>query len=193
MVIIDSYIKNCVVLDIETTGLNPEENAKIIEIGAVKVKDHKIVDKYHTLINPECEIPLDTLRLCEGLEQEQNKIYQSPKIEDIREEFLKFIEDLPLICHNSDFEEGFLKKYISGISQKFLDSCELACIVEPQLDAHKIDHLGKVIFDSKSYKENHRALDDAEDTLKILNCVWQDKIPENGKKFIQHPNSRFSN
>jgi ATP-dependent DNA helicase DinG len=135
----DSFLKEAVFLDLETTGLDTNR-CKIIEIGAIKIKNHKIDETFHTLINPEVTIPAFIYKLCSGLKEEDIK--RSPKLWEIQDDFLSFLEDLPIVCHNASFDKNFLLSQVDeNLPHTFLDSCELACIVEPQLEKHNLQYL----------------------------------------------------
>lgn len=99
-----SLLNNVIFLDIETTGIDSYSD-KIIEIGAVKIKEGK-VSEFSTLVNPKRQVPLNILDLCKDLSLEEIK--QARTIEEVMDEFLFFIEDLPLICHNGLFDIVFL-------------------------------------------------------------------------------------
>jgi DNA polymerase-3 subunit alpha (Gram-positive type) len=97
---------NYVVVDIETTGLSRHRH-KITEIAAVKVKNKKIVDKFHTLINPEVRIPEFITNLT-GIDNDLVK--DEPRIHEVLPDFLDFVEDHILVAHNATFDYGFLTK-----------------------------------------------------------------------------------
>ena len=169
-----SLLNNVVFLDFETTGLVPEEGAEIIEIGAVKIKNNEY-SEYHKLVRPKGEIPEVVFNLCKGLREDSEKIYNGPSIEEVKDEFLLFLEELPLICHNAAFEKKFIKKYIDPhIEEKkeLLDSCELACLLEPQFSHHNLNYLKQKLFYTAEL-ESHRALEDCYDTIGVVKQLVQ--------------------
>ncbi|MCK5107364.1 MAG: 3'-5' exonuclease [Nanoarchaeota archaeon] len=99
-------MKSYVVLDIETTGLSKHRH-KITEIAAVKIKNKKIVDKFHTLINPEVKIPSFITRLT-GIDNELVK--NKPLIHEVLPNFLNFLENEVIVAHCATFDYGFLLK-----------------------------------------------------------------------------------
>lgn len=112
----DEYI----VLDIETTGLSKYMH-NITEIAAVKIKDDKIVDEFHTLINPKEPIPRFITRLT-GITNEMVK--NSPTIKEALPDFLEFLGSTTIIAHNATFDYGFIeynaKKHLGKkISNKY--------------------------------------------------------------------------
>jgi ATP-dependent DNA helicase DinG len=165
-----SILNNLVFLDIETTGIDPVKD-KIIEIGAVKIKD-KIVTRFNTLVNPNRQVPLNILDLCKGITQEE--LDRAPQYGEVFKELLVFLEDLPLVCHNGSFEQSFLK-----VHNELLDSLELLAILFPELPEFNLQYLArKFIPDYK--EEQHRGLSDSEDTIKVINHAVSRFFYENG-------------
>lgn len=154
-------------LDIETTGLKFDSD-KIIEIGALKVKNGKIIEKFHSLINPQVPISFFITRLT-GLKEED--VISKPTIQQKARELFVFLNKHPIICHNASFEKGFLSA-IEGETPKntFFDTCELAALLYPTLPSHKLQSLLK-FFKIKD-TEAHRALIDAEDTFKLWKSLF---------------------
>ncbi|MBK1811124.1 DNA polymerase III [Clostridium sp. YIM B02505] len=154
-----SILNNVVFLDIETTGLNPLED-RIIEIGAIKVKDG-IITKFSSLVNPKMEVPLNILDLCTGINQEV--LDSAPELDEVMIYLVDFIEEYPIICHNADFEKSFLK-----VKNRFLDSLELIAILFPEFHEFNLQYLMKKLL-PKERKEIHRGLSDSEDTVEVVN------------------------
>jgi DNA polymerase III epsilon subunit family exonuclease len=104
--------KNCelgmpeqyVVFDLETTGLSPKK-AEIIEIGAVRVKDGKITEKFQTYVKPYGPIPPMITELT-GITEKMTE--NAPRIDEALPKFLKFIGDDILFAHNSSFDCRFI-------------------------------------------------------------------------------------
>jgi ATP-dependent DNA helicase DinG len=165
-----SILDNLIFLDIETTGVDPN-NDKIIEIGAVKIKE-KVVTRFNTLVNPNRAVSLNIFDLCKGLTQEE--LDKAPSLDKVWVELLAFIENLPLVCHNANFEKSFLK-----IDNKFLDSLELLAILFPELPEFNLQYLMKRFI--PVYKnEMHRGLSDSEDTVEVLNYAISNFFAESG-------------
>jgi DNA polymerase-3 subunit alpha (Gram-positive type) len=95
-----------IIFDIETTGFNPQTD-EITEIGAVKIKGCKIIDRFSTLINPEKEIPQDVVNLT-GITNEM--VRDKETIKTVLPKFLKFIGDSPVVAHNAKFDTGFIRE-----------------------------------------------------------------------------------
>ena len=82
-----------VVFDVETTGLDPDKQDKICEIGAVKVSKGRITDSFSSLVNPKRTIPEEVVKI-HGITQPQ--VDSAPCFKEVSTEFLKFVNDLPL-------------------------------------------------------------------------------------------------
>ncbi|MCX7843548.1 MAG: PolC-type DNA polymerase III [Clostridia bacterium] len=159
-----------VVLDIETTGLNPGKD-KITEIGAVKIKDGKIIDRFSSFVNPEMPIPSFITKLT-GITNEM--VADSPAIEPVMLEFLEFINGAVLVAHNAPFDLGFIRHFarVMGerISNPVIDTLQLCRKMFPGLDRYKLNivanHLG-IKLDN-----HHRAIDDSRATAEIfIRCL----------------------
>ncbi|MBC7087325.1 MAG: PolC-type DNA polymerase III [Tissierellales bacterium] len=159
-------LNNFVVFDIETTGLSPRTD-KITEIGAVKIKDGLIIDKYEQLINPGIPIPSNITSLT-GITDEMVK--DMPKIEDIMPEFLNFIGDSILVAHNASFDVSFIRETCNNmrveLKNAVLDTLELSRALFPNLKSHKLNVIAK--FLDVELINHHRAVDDAKATADIL-------------------------
>jgi DNA polymerase-3 subunit epsilon len=95
-----------IVLDTETTGLNPKLGDRIIEIGCVEILSRRITDnQFHVYLNPEREIELGATRI-HGITLED--LAAKPKFAAVAREFLEFIRGAELIIHNADFDVEFL-------------------------------------------------------------------------------------
>ncbi|BBF42922.1 DNA polymerase III alpha subunit [Lachnospiraceae bacterium KM106-2] len=156
----------CVVFDIETTGFGPVRD-KIIEIGAVKVVNGQITDRYSTFINPEIPIPFEITQLT-SIHDEMVMGY--PIIDKILPEFLEFCKDCILVAHNASFDVGFITKKAEflNIETDFtvIDTVALARILLPQLNKFKLNIVAKEL--GISLENHHRAVDDAAATAEIF-------------------------
>jgi len=155
-----------VVFDIETTGLSNERN-NITEIGAVKVKGGKVVDRWSTFVNPKEPIPPNIVKLTRITD---DMVKDAPFIEDILGEFFEFCKGCVLVAHNAEFDVGFIKKAAEriGIDAEFayLDTLMLARVLYPQFANHKLNNLCrqlKVVLEG-----HHRAVNDAKATADIF-------------------------
>ncbi len=158
----DTYV----VFDLETTGFSPI-NDRIIEIGAVKVADGKITERFSTFVNPEVPIPFKVEELTHIRD---DMVLDAPKIEDILSDFMKFCEGAVMVAHNAEFDMSFISKNCGrqGIPCKYtvVDTVALARVLLPQLNRFKLNNVAKVL--KVSLENHHRAVDDAACTAEIF-------------------------
>ena len=155
-----------VVFDIETTGFSPKVN-KIIEIGAVKVENGKITDKFSTFVNPQVPIPF---RIEELTSIKDDMVVGSPTIDVILPQFVEFCKDCIMVAHNADFDMSFILKNCEDLgidfSPTYVDTVALARILLPALNRFKLDTVAKAV--GVSLENHHRAVDDAGCTAEIF-------------------------
>lgn len=155
-----------VVYDIETTGLS-QLTDRITEIGAVKIKDGKIIESYGQLVNPEKVINEKIAKLT-GIDNDMVK--DKPTIAEVLPEFLEFCKGSTLVAHNAEFDVSFIRQnaYEQGLDFDFsyIDTLYLARALEPKLKNHKLDTLTRH-FDVKLLN-HHRAVDDATATGEVF-------------------------
>ncbi len=161
------YPSTYVVVDVETSGLNPEEH-KIIEIGAILVEDHCIVERFSLLVRLEDAISTQI----EELTGISNDLLhrEGLDIETVLNKFITFLRDLPMVSHNADFDNCFLRKAcndhnIPYISDRSIDTLTLARRKIRQIENFKLytlaNHFGIAIT------KTHRSIDDCELTYQI--------------------------
>lgn len=157
-----------IVLDTETTGLEPRLGHRIIEIGCVEVIDRKVTGKrYHQYINPERDID-------EGAQEVHGIstafLADKPLFADIVDDFLNFIRGAELVIHNAPFDVGFINHELNFLNQQnnhiehictVLDSLVLARKMHPG-QKNNLDALCKRYFIDNSQRDLHGALLDAE-------------------------------
>lgn len=155
-----------VVFDIETTGFS-NKNDRITEIGAVKIENFKIVDRFSELINPEIDIPYKIQELT-GITNDLVK--DKPNIEEVLPKFMEFVGDSTLVAHNSDFDTGFIREKCSQMDIEYtneaIDTLSLARILLPKLKRYKLNNIAKEL--GIPLLNHHRAVDDAEATAQIF-------------------------
>ena len=161
-----TFSDSFVVFDIETTGFSPEKN-QIIEIGAVKVKDGVITDKFSTFVNPDVPIPFEIEQLT-GIND--NMVLSSPQIDLVLPEFLEFCRGCVLVAHNASFDVSFIayqaKNQGLAFSPTVLDTVAMARHLLPNLNRFKLDTVAKAL--NISLENHHRAVDDAGATAEIF-------------------------
>ena len=164
-----------VVFDFETTGFNAGGKDSIIEIGAVKLHDGKIIDRFDRLINPGHKLASHITSLT-GITDEMLKDCLGE--EEAVKEFIKWTGDLPMVAHNAKFDSSFLamayKKYNLGeYKNPLLDTLELSRAINPNAGRHSLSALVKrydIPFDEESH---HRGDYDAEATALIFHKMLE--------------------
>ena len=181
----DTYV----VFDLETTGFSPLNN-KIIEIGAVKVENGKITDRFSTFVNPEVPIPFKIEELT-GIRDDM--VLDAPKIEEILPEFLKFCEGAIMVAHNAGFDMSFISKNCErqGLECEYtvIDTVALARVLLPQLNRFKLDTVAKAL--KISLDNHHRAVDDAACTAEIF-VKFIEMLKERGIETLEAVNEMGS-
>lgn len=171
----DSYI----VLDLETTGLSKTKH-RITEIAAVKIKNGKEIDKFHTLINPQCSIP-NFISSLTGITNDMVK--DAPTIDIIIPQLLNFLENETIIAHNASFDYGFLDHNIKKHTKNNF-CCDKLCTRKlanrllPNLKSKKLSYLCE--YFNIQNENAHRAMSDVNVTNQIfsnfLNIMKEMKI-----------------
>ena len=153
-----------VVLDTETTGLDPRSGHRIVEIGCVELINHMATGKhFHKYLNPERDIP-EQASVIHGLTEEF--LSSQPVFADIAEEFEAFIGDSTLVIHNAEFDLGFINAEREKISQPpiapdlAIDTVSLARRKFPGAQAN-LDALCRRFKIDNSDRSLHGALKDA--------------------------------
>lgn len=161
-----------VVVDTETTGLDPAEGHRILEIGCVELINHVPTGgagERRWLIDPERDIPEDASRV-HGITAEV--VRGQPIFSKIAEDFLRFIGDAPLVIHNADFDIGFLNAELARIGREALalsravNTLRMARHKFPGAPA-SLDALCKRFGIDLDVREKHGALIDAKLTAEV--------------------------
>lgn len=153
-----------VVVDIETTGLGSADD-RIIEIAAISYEYGKKVAEFQSLVNPEMLIPADITKLT-GITQDM--VEQAPLLNEIKDEFLDFIGDMPIVGHNAlSFDVPFIKRQLSvELQNTVIDTLLMARKVFTLLPCHKLDYLNAILELGSTVA--HRAFHDVETTNALL-------------------------
>ena len=177
-----------VVFDLETTGLSAD-NDKITEIGAVKIENGKITDRFSTFVNPERPIPP---RIVELTSITDEMVADAPKIEEILPKFFDFCKDYVLVAHNATFDTGFIKKAAADMGMNYnfphLDTLMLARGLYPELGNHRLSTLNKAL--GVPLLHHHRAVDDANATAEIF-IKMLTELEKRGISDISELNEKF--
>ncbi|MDD6616763.1 MAG: PolC-type DNA polymerase III [Lachnospiraceae bacterium] len=156
----------CVVFDLETTGFSSLEN-QIIEIGAVKVENGKITERFSAFVNPQVPIPF---RIEELTHINDSMVMDAPVIEEVLPQFMEFCSGCVMVAHNASFDMSFISENCSrqGIpcDKTVVDTVAMARVLLPQLNRFKLDTVAKAL--NISLENHHRAVDDAACTAEIF-------------------------
>ena len=174
-----------IVFDIETTGLSQKKN-KIIEIGAVKVKDGEEIDRFSEFINPEEPIPYSIEQLTSITDE---MVMHAPTVDVILPKFLEFCGDDIVVAHNAAFDTGFINKNAKDLGMKFdntiMDTMTLSHVLLPELGKFTLDRVCKAL--NVKNEHHHRAVDDANATAKIFVKLYE-MLVERGVKTVEDVN-----
>lgn len=190
----DLFETGFVVFDLETTGAKAPP-CRITEIGAYRVKNGVVMDKFHTLINPETTIPPFIVSLT-GITDEM--VRDAPKFREVADDLLDFIGDSVLVAHNARFDIGFLNHEIGMVYEDYRVANPSLCTVQlsrkllPDIENHKL----KTVANHYSVElvNHHRASDDAHATawifVKLLELLRSNGVYDIGgaKKFTLRNN-----
>lgn len=157
-----------VVIDIETTGMDPKLGDRICELAAVKLQHGRLADRFQTFINPQCPISFGAFQINQIT---QDLLEHAPLIEQVLPPFLEFIQGGVLVAYNAEFDFGFIKQALAQHGYPIgdylvLDALILARRLLPALKKYAQWQVAREL--KISYGQLHRALQDAELTTQIL-------------------------
>ncbi|MBM7684714.1 DNA polymerase III subunit alpha [Defluviitalea raffinosedens] len=169
------------VLDLETTGFSPKTE-KITEIGIMKLKDGKVIDKFSCFVNPEKPIPP---RVVEVTNITDDMVKDAETIDKVFPKILEFLEDSVLVAHNASFDIRFLKHNAKVLGYDFdftyIDTLTLAHELFPDFKSYKLGKIAKNL--GIKVEVAHRALDDVDTTVKVFN-IMLDMLKEKGVRTL---------
>jgi DNA polymerase-3 subunit epsilon len=163
-----TFTNRIVVLDTETTGLNPQEGHRIIEIGCVELVKRRLTGKrFHAYINPERIIDEGAIAV-HGITNQF--LDDKPRFEQIADDFIAFIKDAELVIHNAPFDVGFINHEFSRLDNKTATVADYSEVFDTLAYARKkhpgqrnsLDALCKRYGIDNSHRDLHGALLDAE-------------------------------
>ena len=164
--------RNLVFIDVETTGLAPCGGDAICEIGAVKINtQEKIIDKFHTLVNPRREIP-SQVSLIHGIHNRD--VEGAPYFEEIASSLLDFLEDSILCGYNIGFDLGFINRELEKINYPplYLPAIDVLLMARgnlPQLPSYSLPSVARYL--NIEVKNFHRALEDSLLTREVFQRI----------------------
>ncbi|HEY3658117.1 MAG TPA: DNA polymerase III subunit epsilon [Steroidobacteraceae bacterium] len=155
-----------IVLDTETTGLEVEQQHRVIEIGCVELFNRRLTGRsFHRYLNPERDIDLGAQQV-HGLSREQ--LSKEPTFAQVHPEFVEFVSDAELIIHNAPFDVAFLNAEFGRLetARKITDTCRVLDTLALARQMHPgqrntLDALCKRYSVDNSHREYHGALLDA--------------------------------
>ena len=156
-----------IILDTETTGLNPKEGHRIIEIGAIELVNRKFTGKrYHQYINPNREVDEGALAV-HGITN--NFLKDKPTFNEVAISFMEFVSGAELIIHNAPFDIGFIDHELTLFNKKSQTITEVCRVIDTLVMARQIhvgqrnslDALCKRYGVDNAHREYHGALLDA--------------------------------
>ncbi len=180
-----SFDDEFVAFDLETTGLSPKSD-KIIEIGAVIMKNGKEISRYQTFVDPHQKLLKETTDLT-GITDDMLK--GAPSIKQVLPEFLEFVGDRVLVAHNADFDTSFIREACRklGYEYKFTsaDTLVLSQNLMTKLSRHKLNIVAAAL--SLPEFNHHRAADDAV-TCGLIMAKFMEMMAEQGIHTVQQIN-----
>lgn len=181
----ETMIKDFTVVDLETTGLNAARD-RIIEIGALKIRNGKIVDSFSELVNPERMIS-SIITGVTGIDDEM--VRQADTIQRILPKFLDFAEEDVLLGHNLQFDYSFLKQNAVNLSLDFerlgVDTLKIARAKLKELPSRSLEDLCR--YYGIEDKNHHRAFNDVTVTWALYRILEERFAGEQPELFAPNP------
>lgn len=157
------------IIDIEATGGN-SKIGRITEIAIYKFDGKNIVDEFHSLVNPECSIPIFVQRLT-GISDQMAK--QAPKFYEIAKDIVEITKDTCFVAHNAKFDYSFFQMEFESLGYEFklnrLCTLELSKLVLPGHESYGLGKLCKSL--NINLSNRHRASGDALATVSLFKMI----------------------
>jgi ATP-dependent DNA helicase DinG len=153
------------VVDLETTGLYPEEGAELLEVGALLVDPgEETCATFSSLVRPGAPLPQAIQRLT-GLRDAD--VAGAPRLEEVRKPLAEELRGRILVAHNASFERTFLSRFVdrSLADATYLDTLDLLALTHPDAPDLRLESFTRMLLGTE---EKHRALDDALDTARVM-------------------------
>ncbi len=179
-----AHQKNYIVYDFETTNVDPF-SCEIIEIGAIKITDGEITDKFQSLVKPFTPIPPEATKVNHITNE---MVAEAPTAEEILPSFIEFIGDSKLLGYNiMKFDHIILRRYALAICDKFLDNniTDVYLISRKKLDLNKYTLSDVAKYFKIKNSNAHRAIGDCITTYecyKKIQEIYKNEIKEKRKK-----------
>ncbi len=173
-----------VVLDFETTGLSPANGDRAIEIGAVRIANGEVIEKFQSLMNPG-------FRISHFIEQytgiSNQMLTKAAPCDEVMNQFADFIGDDNLLAHNASFDKKFLDAEFHNIFRTYRGEFTCSLLISRRINLDAPNHkLGTLIRHKNipSDGEFHRALFDAEMTAKLWLSLLDDIEERINQEFV---------
>jgi ATP-dependent DNA helicase DinG len=154
-----------IAIDVETTGLDPQRD-QLLEVAALTFRADALLDEFHTLLNPSCDIPPEITRIT-GITPAM--VADAPGVFQVRPRLRALLGDHVLVGHNVDFDLGFLNAERIGIGNHRLDTLTLATILVPEAGRYGLEALADHLrLPAPDGGQAHRARADAELTIELF-------------------------
>lgn len=173
-----------VVLDFETTGLSPNQGDRAIEIGAVRIENGQVTDKFQALMNPGFRVS-SFIEQYTGITNQM--LAQADSCDEVMDQFANFIGDDNLLAHNASFDKKFLDAELSRIGREYSGQFICSLLVSRRINIDAPNHkLGTLISYKNILSDGafHRALFDAEMTAKLWLAMLDDMEETIEHKFV---------
>jgi len=157
-----------VALDLETTGLHPEQDT-ILEIAAIKFQGDIILDRFETFVAPGRSIPYRVQRLT-GIMPQQ--LIGAPQFESIARELHLFLGDYPIVGHSIPFDVSFLRRRGLVRTNPLIDTFELATVLLPSLPSYNLGQVAKAL-DVPAIPGRHRAMVDTVLAMHVFLALYE--------------------
>jgi DNA polymerase III epsilon subunit family exonuclease len=157
-----------VALDIETTGLHPEQDA-ILEVAAVKFQGEMILDTFESFVAPGRSIPYRVQRLT-GIKAEH--LTGAPHFDTIAKKLQSFLGDWPIVGHSIPFDVGFLRRRGLARANPLIDTFELATVLLPSLSSYNLGQVAETLG-IRVPLDRHRAMIDTKLAMEVFLVLYQ--------------------
>lgn len=172
-----------VFVDIETTGMSPRSGGRVLEIAALRMENHQIVDSVSSLINPEIDVPYFITNIT-GIADEH--VTNAPLFHEVVDDLERVTDGAIFVAHNVNFDYSFIQHEYRMLGKSF--SRQRLCTVQLSRALHPFERghsLAKLIERHGYQVDNrHRAFDDAE----VLYRFFQDMHQKDPLKLFAHAN-----
>lgn len=156
------------IVDVETTGLRAESGDRIVEIGAIKVRNGSELGRYQTLVNPERPLSPEAIAI-NGITPEM--VADAPPFRTITADLLGFLNGSVLVAHNAGFDMNFINCELIRIGRPrwkdpVVDTVAMARHLIPGLPSYRLDALAQRL--GITFGERHRSIGDVEATVDLF-------------------------